>query len=117
MLGATQHFGSWGAESIKSKGRHFLVWKTSHVSCKYRDREGPDKDDSDDPGGIQDRIQSVKGLRESWEKGADTHREEWRRLGFGWGLLGHFQQNMNSLLPLSFRVSKEKFFFIFFLFF
>lgn len=39
-----------GEQSIKSKGRHFLVWKTSHVSCKYRDREGPDEDDFDDPG-------------------------------------------------------------------
>lgn len=64
MLGATQHFESWGAETIKSKGRHFLVWKISHVSCKYRDREGPDEDDFDDPGGIQDHIQSVKGIKD-----------------------------------------------------
>lgn len=85
MLRATEHFESWGAEGIKSKGRHFLVWKTSHVSCKYRDREGPDEDDFDDPGGIQDHIQSVKGIRESWERGVDTHREERRRLQGGWG--------------------------------
>lgn len=78
--GSNTEFWKLGKQSIKSKGGHFLVWKTSHVSCKYREREGPDKDDFDDPGGIQDRIQSVKGIRESWERWADTHREEWRRL-------------------------------------
>lgn len=32
--------------------------------------------------------------------------------GLVWGLLERFHQNMNNLLPVSFRVSKENFLFI-----
>lgn len=45
MGGATQHFESWGAGNVKSEGRHFLVWKASHIRWEYTDREGQDVDD------------------------------------------------------------------------
>lgn len=38
--GATQHFENWGAVSVRSRGRHFLAWKTRHVNWEHRDRKG-----------------------------------------------------------------------------
>lgn len=70
---------------MRSKGRHFLAWKTPLVSWVHRDRQEQDRMASCWPRRNPGSLQSARDTWEAWEGRAHTHREEWRRLQCGWG--------------------------------